>query len=66
MSEKAGTHLALVVSVLAILVAIFAEFRGNDRQTLERLARLEAKVEALHETCCGELNYAGKEMRGKR
>ena len=65
MSEKAGTHLALVVSVLAILVAIFAEFRGNDRQTLERLARLEAKVEALHETCCGELNYTNG-YKGKK
>ena len=66
MSERSSTHLALVVSVLAILVAIFAEFRGHDQMTAERLARLETRVDALHESCCEELNYAGPKSEERK
>ena len=66
MSEKTSTHLALAVSLLAVLVAVFGDLRKDDKQTLERVARLEARIEALHEACCSELKTNGGYRYDKR
>ena len=61
MSEKTSTHLALAISLLAVLVAVFGDLRQDDKDVLERVARLEVKVDFVHETCCSEVKYAGTE-----
>jgi hypothetical protein len=63
MSERTSTHLALAVSLLAVLVAVFGDLRRDDKDVLERVARLEVKVDFVHETCCSEVAYAGEEGR---
>ena len=65
MSERTSTHLALAISLLAVLVAVFGDLRQNDEEVLERIAKLEARVDALHEACCSEVKYAGKEIQNR-
>jgi len=56
MSERTSTHLALAISLLAVMVAVFGDLRQNDEEVLERIAKLEARVDSVHEICCSEVN----------
>ena len=61
MSERTSTHLALAISLLAVMVAVFGDLRKNDEEVLERVARLEARVDSVHEACCSEMNKGGSD-----
>jgi hypothetical protein len=65
MSERTSTHLALAISLIAVMAAVFGDLRRNDEEVLERVAKLEARVDALHEACCSEVKYADKEMQNR-
>jgi len=68
MQQESSNHLAMIISILAVLVAVFGTMRQHDRDSLERISKLEAKVESLHEVCCSEIggNYASSKMQSEK
>ena len=45
-------HFAAIAAVLAVLVTVFGQLRDKDGDLVERVSRLEARVDAIHEYCC--------------
>ena len=48
-------HWIVLIAGLTLLGAIFAESRSVDRAVLERLSRLEDRMEIVYGHCCGEM-----------
>ena len=45
-------HFAALAAVLAVLVTVFGQLRDKDGDLVERVSRLEARVDSIHEYCC--------------
>jgi len=49
--------LTLFVTALAIAVSVVGVLQSYDRETAQRLAKVESEVEMLKESCCSEVYY---------
>jgi len=49
--------LMLFVTALAIVVSVFGVLQSYDRETAQRITKLESEVEMLKTSCCGEMYY---------
>ena len=48
-------HWVAIIAGIGIFVTLFGTIRQSNKDLTERVAGLEAKLEAMHEVCCSEI-----------
>ena len=54
---KVEGMLMLFITALAIIVSVFGVLQSYDRETAQRITKLESEVEMLKTSYCGEMYY---------